>query len=341
MKAAFFGPPGALELRDVPQPTPGPTEAVIQVRNCGICGSDLHALHSNMSLPVCPGHEVSGEVVAIGSAPTHVRPGDRVAVEPCPGCRECWCCRSGHYQLCRNFRSLGMTDDGGFAQYVRVPLHALYPLPAGVDCELGALAEPLAVAVHAARIANVRAGDRVVVLGAGSIGLLAAAAAAAAGAGEVWVTARHPHQRDAAADLGAARVFTGPDASAALRDAAARDWVDTAIETVGGTADTIDEAIEIVRPAGSVVVVGVFTSKPSFNALTLMMKEARMIGSMTYNRPGPRADFDIALQLLAAQPERFRRLITHRFPLEQITHGFETAANKHSGSIKVTIRPDA
>ncbi|MBP1685760.1 MAG: theronine dehydrogenase-like Zn-dependent dehydrogenase [Deltaproteobacteria bacterium] len=340
MKAAFCTGPLTFEVRDVAQPTPGSTEAVVRVRSCGICGSDLHAFHGSMPpLPVCPGHEVSGEVVAVGGSPSHVRPGDRVAVEPCPGCRECWCCRSGNYQLCRNFRSLGMTEDGGFAEYVRVPLHALYPLPAGIDFEIGSLAEPLAVGVHAVRLGNIHAGDRVAVLGAGSIGLLTVAAAKAAGATEVWVTARHPHQRAAAELLGASRVFSGPDAGTALRDAASQEWVDTVIETVGGTADTVDEAVDIVRPAGSVIVLGVFTTKPSFNALALMMKEVRITGSMTYNRPGPQADFDVALQLLAAEPERYRRLITHRFPLEQITQGFEAAADKRSGSIKVSIRP--
>jgi 2-desacetyl-2-hydroxyethyl bacteriochlorophyllide A dehydrogenase len=340
MKAAFCTQPGTFELRDVAQPTPGPTEAVVRVQSCGICGSDLHAFHGSMPpLPVCPGHEVGGEVVAVGTSPSHVRPGDRVAVEPCPGCRECWCCRSGNYQLCRNFRSLGMTEDGGFAEYVRVPLHAVYPLPAGIDFEIGALAEPLAVGVHAVRLAKIHAGDRVVVLGAGTIGLLSVAAAKAAGAADVWVTARHPHQRAAAELLGASRVFSGSDAGTALRNAASQELVDTVIETVGGTADTLDEAVDVVRPAGSVIVLGVFTSKPSFNALALMMKEVRIAGSMTYNRPGPQADFDVALQLLADQPERFRQLITHRFPLDHITQGFEAAADKRSGSIKVSIRP--
>ena len=95
----------------------------------------------------------------------------------------------------------------------------------------------------------------------------------------------------------------------------------------------------LVRPGGSIAVLGVFTTMPSLNAFTLIMKEVRIVGSLTYGRPGPRADFDVALQLLAEQPERFRKLITHRFPLSQIIRGFETAADKRSGSIKVAIRP--
>jgi len=340
MKAAFLAQPSTFELRNVAQPTPGPKEAVVRVHSCGICGSDLHAFHGSMPpLPVCPGHEVGGEVVAVGDSAAPVRPGDRVAVEPCPGCRECWCCRSGNYQLCRDFRSLGMTEDGGFADYVRVPLHALYPLPTGVDFELGSLAEPLAVGVHAVRLGKIHAGDRVAVLGAGTIGLLTVAAAKAAGAADVWITARHPHQCAAAERLGASRVFSGAAAGTALRNAAAQQWVDTVIETVGGSADTLDEAVDVVRPAGSVIVLGVFTMKPTLDALALMMKEVRIVGSMTYNQPGPQADFDVALRLLADQPQRFRSLITHRFSLDHITQGFEAAADKRSGSIKVSIQP--
>ncbi|HEX7407754.1 MAG TPA: alcohol dehydrogenase catalytic domain-containing protein [Candidatus Binatia bacterium] len=340
MKAAFCTQPGTFELREVEQPTPGPGEAVVKVRSCGICGSDLHFFHGGFPPPmVCPGHEISGEVVAVGDG-ANVRPGARVAIEPLLVCRECSYCRTGDYQLCEKFRLAGTTDDGGFAEYIRMPAYALFPLPAKVDFEVGALTEPLAVAVHGVRLANVRLGDRVAIQGAGTIGLLSVAAAKAAGAAEVWITARHPQQRAAAESLGASRVFLGPDASGEISDAARQQLVDVVIETVGGSADTINEAVYLVRPGGSIAVLGVFTTMPSLNAFTLVMKEVRIVGSLTYGRPGPRADFDVALQLLAEQPERFRKLITHRFPLSQIIRGFETAADKRSGSIKVAIRPE-
>src|SRR5262249_35831276 len=134
-------------------------------------------------------------------------------------------------------------------------------------------------------------------------------------------------------------VFSGPDADAELSSRAARDPIDVVIETVGGSADTINDAIQVVRPGGSAVVLGVFTATPRLNALALMLKEVRLSGSLTYGRPGPRADVDVALQLLAEQPERFRQLVTHRFPLHDVTHAFETAADKRGGSIKVAIQP--
>jgi 2-desacetyl-2-hydroxyethyl bacteriochlorophyllide A dehydrogenase len=331
--------PRTIELLDIPKPESGPGETVIRVRSCGICGSDLHFFHGGFPPPpVCPGHEISGEVVAVGEATGTIRPGDRVAVEPLVVCRECWACRTGDYQLCTHFRLLGTMLDGGFAEYVRVPEYALFPLPAGVDYEVGALTEPLAVAVHAARLANVRLGDRVLVLGAGTIGLLCVAAAKAAGAAEVWITARHPQQHAAAEALGATRVFSGADAAGAVPSASRTVPIDVVMETVGGAAETINEALLLVRPAGCVAVLGVFTTWPPINALLLIAKEVRVVGSLTYGRPGPQADFDVALQLLAEQPERFRRLITHRFPLAEITRAFETAADKRTGSIKVAIQ---
>jgi 2-desacetyl-2-hydroxyethyl bacteriochlorophyllide A dehydrogenase len=339
MRAAYCTGPGRFEIREVEQPVPAPGEAIIKVHSCGICGSDLHFFQGALPPPrVCPGHEISGEVVDAGEG-ARVRRGDRVAVEPLVVCRECSYCRTGDYQLCQQYRLLGMMLNGGFAEYLRMPSYALFPLPANVDFEVGALTEPLSVAVHAARLANVRLGARVVVLGAGTIGLLSVAAAKAAGAADVWITARHPQQRAAAESLGATRVFPGADAGGELSDLAGQHPVDVVIETVGGTADTINEALLLVRPGGWIAVLGLFTAMPPLNALLLMAKEARIVGAQTYGRSGARADFDVALQLLSAEPERFRRIITHRFPLDEITRGFEAAADKRSGSIKVAIRP--
>jgi len=340
MKGALCTRPGGFELREMEYPSPGPGEVVVRVRRCGICGSDLHYFGGTFPLPsVCPGHEISGEVVALGPN-TVAQVGDRVALEPRSVCGVCWCCRTGNVQVCSAARFLGAADHGGFAEYVRVPAYALAPVPPAVDFDLAALAEPLAVAVHAVRVAQVAVGDRVVVLGSGTIGLLAVVAAKAAGAGDVWCTARHPQQRSAAESLGASRVFLGPEASDELQAAARQQGVDAVIETVGGAAETIKEAVDVVRPHGAVAVLGVFTVMPSFNALALIAKEVRMLGSATYGRAGTRTDFAVAVRLLGKQPGRFRPLITHCIPLDAITRGFETAADKRSGAIKVLIRPD-
>src|SRR5262249_24555106 len=162
-------------------------------------------------------------------------------------------------------------------EYLRIPQYAVFRLPDAVDDEVGALAEPLAVVVHAARLGNVHLGDRVLILGGGTIGLLAVAAARAAGAQEVWITARHPQQQAAAERLGASRAF-GPDDSGELTASAGEHPVDVVIETVGGTADTINEGIYLVRPGGCVVVLGVFSTAPQLAALAVLLKEVRLVG---------------------------------------------------------------
>ncbi len=330
--------PHKIEIREAPRPDPGPGEVIVRVRRCGICGSDLHFYHGALPAPpVCPGHEISGEVAEAGHEVKSVKAGDRVVVEPLVVCRECNFCRTGNYQLCPELRILGNLRDGGFAEYVKVPDYTLFSLPDTLDFDTGALAEPLSVAVHAIRLADVRLGDRVLVQGAGTIGLMAVAAAYAAGAGEIWITVRHPQQADAAIRLGASRIFSGSQAAQELAQAAEEKPVDVVVETVGGTADTLLEAGQIVRRGGTIIVLGLFTGPTAFNPLLMVVRETRLIGSMTYGRSTGRADFETALQLLCRWQDVFRSLVTHRFPLQEINLGFATAADKKKGSIKVAI----
>lgn len=339
MRAAFCSAPGTLEIRQVAEPTPQSGEVIVQVRSCGICGSDLHYFSGGETPPrACPGHEIAGEIVALGSD-TAARLGARVAVEPLVTCGKCSACRTGDYQLCARLRIIGHSVNGGFAEFVRVPAGATFELPENVDTEVGALTEPLAVAVHGLRLLAPRPGDRHLILGGGTIGLMSVAAAVAAGAGEVWVTARYAHQEAAALRLGATRVFRGDAAEAELRDAAQAHPIDAVIETVGGAANTLEQAIHLVRAGGSVAVLGIFSENPRLDALLLVVREIRLIGSMTYGRSGTRSDFDRALAILARDPKRFRALITHRVGLSDITSGFTQAADKRSGAIKVAVSP--
>jgi threonine dehydrogenase-like Zn-dependent dehydrogenase len=177
----------------------------------------------------------------------------------------------------------------------------------------------------------------VLVLGAGTIGLAAVIAARAGGAGEVLVTARRPQQRAAALALGADRVLDDTD-DAGLREAVQDDPIDVVIETVGGAADTLATAASTCRPGGIVVVLGVFTTAVAFPALAVVAKELRVQGAMVYNRVGSRADFELVQDVLARDGRRIgATLVTHRFLLDDVEAAFRTAADKTSGSIKVTI----
>jgi 2-desacetyl-2-hydroxyethyl bacteriochlorophyllide A dehydrogenase len=341
MRAARATGPRQIELRTRTRPEPAAGDVVVRVRACGICGSDLHVYSGAFPTPpFCPGHEISGEVAAVGAGGGPLRAGDRVAVEPLLRCQRCWACAVGDYQLCRELRILGTMADGGFADFVRVPAYAVFPLPAGLPFEVGALTEPLAVCVHAMRLADVRAGDRVAVLGAGTIGILSVLAARAAGAADVLVTARHPHQAAAARRLGAAEVFGADPAGVGRLMASAEERpVDVVVETVGGEAETLLDAMRIVRKGGRIGVLGIFTTTVRLDPLLLVLKEPRIVGSLTYGRAGARADFDVALDILRREAAAVATLVTHRFPLEEIAPAFATAADKTTGAVKVTLMP--
>jgi len=341
MRAAHVSGPGQIELRSVPLPRPGDNEVVVKVGACGICGSDLHSYAGTLPPPRgCPGHEMAGEVAELGSGVRGVKAGDHVAIEPIIRCGRCRGCAVGSYQLCDHFRVLGTTHDGGFADFVRVPAYAVFPLPQRMESAVGALAEPLAVGVHGVRLGGVRIGERVTILGAGTIGLLAILATRAAGATDIAITARHAHQAAAARLLGANDVFAAnDDGMTALRRSAERDPIDVVIETVGGEADTLNDGLAIVRKGGRIVVVGLFSRPPTLDPLLLVMKEPRIVGSLTYGREGPRADFEIAIDLLTRRADQVARLVTHRFGLEAIGQAFATAADKSSGAVKVIVTP--
>jgi L-iditol 2-dehydrogenase len=331
MRAAICTAPGSIAVAAAPVPQPAPDEVVIRVAACGICGSDVHWFCGQVAPPaVCPGHEFAGEVVGCGAAVAGIAPGDRVAAEPMVVCGRCAYCRSARPQLCRSLRIIGVHRPGGFAEYVAVPAAAVFPLPPDLDSAVAALAEPTAVAVHGVRLGGVTRGARVLVLGAGSIGLLAALAARAAG-GDVTITARHAHQAAAARRLGAA-----PVGEHAL-DPRAR--FDVVIETVGGQADTLVTALRMVLRAGTVVILGVFTLAPALPALALVSKEVRVVGSLMYDRAGPRPDFAVALELLDRERTAVAGLITHRIPLADVQTAFATAADKRTGAIKVSVLP--
>src|SRR5437773_7711463 len=338
MRAAFCRGVGRLVVEDVPRPTPGPGEVVVRVRNCGICGSDLHWYHDQMMIPsVCPGHEIAGEVAEVGAGVTALRPGDPVALEGIASCGGCRYCLAGDYQRCLAIGFVGLTIPGGFAEYIRMPARHCFRVPAGVDLATAALSEPLGVAVHGVRLSGLEIGQRVAILGAGTIGLMAVVAARAGGAGEILVTARRPQQKAAALALGADRVVGDGEAGGVLGDALEAP-IDLVIETVGGEADTLDTAVAAARPGGTICLLGAFTRSPALPALFVLAKELRVIGSFVYGRAGARADFDVVLDLLRRQGTALaNRLITHRFPLESITEAFRTASDKTTGSIKVTI----
>lgn len=347
MRAALRIGRRQLALADLPAPTLEPGTAIVRVRAAGICGSDLHLYHGRDDADRLPmGHEVAGEVTALaprpGEAPT-VRVGDRVAVDTiCYGraCGECEWCRAGLPFHCQQKRR-GDDWGGAFAHYLKRDLRGLFPLPANVSDAEGALVEPLAVGVHALRQAGLAASEPVAIIGAGTIGLTALLAARALGAGPVYVLARHAHQAASAQALGAAGTAWGEPAAAvrALREQLGPGRAPLVLEAVGGQADSLNQAWALLRPRGRVAVLGVFTGRVPVDLEQPLGLEAQVLFPVCYGSQDGRADFAVAIDLIASGAAPVAKLLTHRFPLEAAPAAFSTAADKATGAIKVQLEP--
>jgi L-iditol 2-dehydrogenase len=337
MKAAVWNEKGSLDLVERPTPEPKAGWVRLKVAAVGICGTDLHFYRGAFPSPkgLLPGHEIGGVIDAVGDG-VALTPGVAAAAEPLVSCGVCYHCRGGDYNRCAKRMLLGVQGRGGCAEFVTVPATCVYPLPVGLSPEAGALTEPLAVCVRGTRRGQIESGQRVVIIGAGTIGLMSILTARAAGASEVCVLARHPHQAEAARALGADAIF---DSAAAIVKQLGDAPVDCVIETVGGHAATLADAVRIVRPGGVVAMLGVFEGAAQIPALDFSTKEVTLVGSNCYARHGARTDFELAIGLLRNHTKALTALITHRYPLDQINAAFSTAADKQSGSIKVHITP--
>ena len=341
MKAALFDGEGVMRLTELPKPTLGPLDALVRVRAVGICGSDL-LMNADKTEPddLPTGHEVAGEIVEVGEGVDPARIGERVAVETIGhgrSCGDCWFCRQGQFIQCQH------KDDahgGGFAEYILRRAAGCYPLDDSLTWEEGALVEPLAVSVHGVRRGDLKGGETVAVLGSGNIGLTAIAAAKALGAGQVFATARHEQQAAMAKRLGADEALPpdGPSFWDALADATDGRGADLTIETVGGKSEaTAVQSIEVTRRQGRIVIVGGFRRPITVDWLPPMLKEQTIAFSSCYNVLDGRHDYELAIEMMARGQADLGQMVTHRYSLDDIQRGFETAYDKSTGSIKVQI----
>ena len=338
MRAIVCPGPGKLALDRLPVPEPGPGEVRLRVRACGICGSDLHLLPGGyLGNSVVPGHEMTGVVDALGDGVAGVTTGDLASVEPLRACGRCDLCGRGRSALCRELQVLGIHVNGGFAEYALVPSERLFGVPADLPGPLAALAEPMAVVVHGLRRGGVRQGSRVLVLGAGTLGLLAVLAARGLGA-EAWITARYPHQAERAGALGAVRVLSEKEGSAeALTTLGNEVGFDCVLESVGGEADTLSLAAAAVAPGGTISVVGLFQRPVSLEPTPLFLKEVTLAWSNCYEHAHDGADFERAVALIDAHRGLLEAVTTHSVGLDAIERGFALAGDRRSGSVKVTV----
>jgi threonine dehydrogenase-like Zn-dependent dehydrogenase len=346
MRAAVQSGIREITVVDLDEPGVSDATAIVATRASGICGSDLHPYHGRAEPQRLPeGHEVAGEVLHLPrDYRGPVRVGDLVAVDTiCLGlaCGSCVYCQAGQPIHCPG-RRVAPRWGGGFAEAFERKPAGLFRLPDGMTAEQGALVEPFAVGVHAARWTRLRPGASVAIVGAGTIGLMMLLAARAFGAGPVHVLARHDHQAALAEELGATTVLREREPEAALarlRDLTDGYGAEYVYETVGGHGDTLDLSWELARPQGTVGILGVFVypDRVPVRLLRPLIRELWVTFPHCYGVLDGRHDFDVAIELIASGQAPVERLVTHRFPLERAPEAFRTAADKSTGSIKVQL----
>ena len=321
-----------LAVETLPDPTPGEGEVVVRVGRCGICGSDLHmtedAAYGKQAGDVL-GHEFAGEVVALGRNAQGLALGDLVSVIPLQSCGTCPSCRAGELAWCDRFGLQG----GGYAEYALTWPNQCVRLPKSASLADGAIIEPLAVALHGVQLAGLKPGDKVLVLGAGPIGLAVAFWARRQGAAAVVVQDIAHHQQSRALDMGATGFAVDPADPVGAAERALGGKADVVFECVGRPG-LIAQAVDQVRNRGTILLLGLCTMPDTFNSFAMLSKEVRLITSAFFTR----GEYEAALDALSRGAVEPRLLITGTIALDDTPARFE-ALRQRTHDCKVLIAP--
>ncbi len=335
MKAAVFKKKDEMAVIDVPNPTAGAGEVVLKVHNCGICGSDLHAVQYGIGMPpdTVMGHEFCGEIHALGPGVAGYRIGDRVTSLPYFACGVCAWCQRDDAMHCSKLRSLGLGQlPGAYAEFVACSAASLLKLPANVSSRAGALVEPLSVGLHGVNHSSIEPGMGVIVMGAGPIGLSTLIWAKAKGASAVVVSELAPGRTELAMKLGASAVVnpTSDDPADAVRAITGRP-PEIVFECIG-VKSTLGAAIGMVGRHGQVVVIGVCMEADSIYPLACVMKEVRIDFALAYTR----GEFQETIDALSKGIIDATPMITDVINVEQVPEMF-TALKRPGTRAKVMV----
>jgi 2-desacetyl-2-hydroxyethyl bacteriochlorophyllide A dehydrogenase len=308
-------------------------EVRIDVAYTGICGTDLHILHGTMdqrvTLPAVIGHEMSGRIAEVGSGVSGWAVGDPVTVMPLDWCGACPACRRGHEHICQRLNFMGIDSPGSMQSSWTVAARNLVALPADLPLRSAALVEPAAVAVHDVRRGGVQAGEKVVVVGGGPVGVLVALAATALGA-EVTVLELDEHRRAVAASLGMKVVDPDLDVAAAVQEWTGGAGADVVFE-VSGSASGVTTAVGALAVRGRLVMVGIHSVPREVDLFRVFWRELTIIGARVYE-PG---DFDWAVHLLSTGQVPADALISHVIPLQEAAEAFAVLESRDAMKVLV------
>ncbi|MFC9555939.1 scyllo-inosose 3-dehydrogenase [Rhodococcus sp. NPDC056960] len=347
----------SVDLRTIADPgEPGPTEVVVEVGACGLCGSDVHMFETDdegymllpyhLKAPVITGHEFAGKIVAAGKDVTELRVGGLVAVEEIQWCGNCRECRGGYWNQCRNIEDLGFTVNGGFAQYVKVDARFCWPLDAVLDrygdeettLEVGALTEPTSVAYEGmfTRGGGFKPGGAVTVFGGGPIGLASVALAQAAGASKIFIVEPIAERRELALELGATHAIDpiNEDAADAVLTETRGNGSAMVVEASGNTKAVMRGVEDTLGVGGKVIVAGMDANAAQINLINIQLKAGSFYGTVGHSGTW---DFPNVINLMAAGRINMEHAITRRFPLAGLVDAIDET--KQRGNGKILVKP--
>jgi L-iditol 2-dehydrogenase len=343
MKALVLAEYNRLELQDVPEPAVGPRDVLVRVSACGICGSDVHGLDGSTGRrrpPIIMGHEAAGVVERAGAEVLEYRRGDRVTFDSTIYNPESYFSRRGLVNLCDDRRVLGVSCEdyrqhGAFAEFVAVPAHILYPLPAALTFEQAAMIEPVAIALHARHLTPIEPGDTALVVGAGLIGLMMVQVLRQTPVGRLAAVDLDDARLALARELGADDTFQArtTDVPAAARDLTAGRGADVVFECVGA-GPTVRTAILSARKGGTVTLVGNLAPDVSIPLQSVVTRQIRLQGSCS-----SAGEYPEALDLVASGKVNVDRFISAAVPLEEGAEWFRRLYRHEPGLMKVILKP--
>ena len=343
MKALELIGPSEFELVDKDVPQPGDHEVLVRVKACGICGSDIHGANGSSGRripPIVMGHEGAGEVVSVGDRVSGFAAGDRITFDSTVYCGDCHYCNRGRNNLCDNREVMGVScgefrRHGAFAEYVCVPSHIVYQLPEDLSYDHAAFTEPVGVAVHAVRRANIESGDSAIVVGAGLIGLLVVQALKQAGCSTIIALDLVPQRLDLAMKLGAshAMLATENEVVAKIHELTDGRGANHSFEVVGATGP-VGLAIDGIRKGGTCVLVGNLAPEVTLPLQKVVTRELNVLGTCAIN-----AEIPEALEMIAKREIDVEPLISARSTLEEAADWFSKLESGDQPWLKVLVCP--
>ena len=323
MTAAYYRGNKTFTVQETPKTSPGAGEATIRIAYCGICGTDMHIYHGNMDARVGDnrviGHEMSGVIESLGEGVTGFELGQKVVVRPLDHCGECPACEAGHTHICHNLKVLGIDTHGAMQEYWTIPAHTLHALPEDLRLDHAALIEPLAVACHDVRLSELKAGEDVVVIGGGPIGILVAMVARDAG-GKVTISEVNENRLAIAEKLGFETVNPiKTDLVEAINAKTDDKGADVAFE-VSGTQPGVDAMTSVMASRGRIVMVAIHATKPNVDLFQFFWRELKLLGARVYEPE----DYDKAISLISNGSIDCDTVITDVSPLSDVQAAFES-----------------